>query len=78
MNEYNTEIEKYAEIRYFSFDDEQNNTSFNMVYYRKEPSFYSDVVRYLLLYNYGGIWFDLDCFFLRNFVPIFKHFENEI
>ena len=41
-------------------------------------SFYSDVVRYILLYNYGGIWFDLDCFFLRNFDSIFHNFENEI
>ena len=41
-------------------------------------SFYSDVVRYLLLYNYGGIWFDLDCFFLRNFDPLFYNFKNEI
>lgn len=32
----------------------------------------------LLLYNYGGIWFDLDCFILRNFNPIFSKFENEI
>ena len=48
-------------------------------YFRKAVSYYSDVVRYLLLYNYGGCWFDLDCFILRSFDPIFKNFyENEI
>jgi len=79
-NHYNTEIEKYAEIRYFSLPDEINNTNFITTHfcYNASLSFYSDVVRYLLLYNYGGVWFDLDCFFLRNFNPIFYHFENEI
>jgi len=80
-NEYNIEISKYAEIKYFSFSDEKCNTVFladNNFYYNTTLSFYSDVVRYLLLYNYGGIWFDLDCFILRNFDPIFLNFENEI
>ena len=31
-----------------------------------------------MLYHYGGVWFDLDCFILRNFDPIFLNFENEI
>ena len=79
-NNINTEIEKYAEIRNFSLSDEINNTLFikNDFYYNKSLSFYSDVVRYLLLYNYGGIWFDLDCFFMRSFDPIFYNFENEV
>jgi hypothetical protein len=79
-NEYNVEIEKYAEIKYFSFNHEINNTNFmpNNFYYNSSLSFYSDVVRYLLLYNYGGVWFDLDCLILRNFDPIFFNFENEI
>jgi hypothetical protein len=79
-NKYNTEIEKYAQIRYFSLISEKTNTDFikNNFYYNKSLSFYSDVVRYLLLYNYGGVWFDLDCFILRNFDPIFSNFENEI
>ena len=37
-----------------------------------------NLVRYLLLYNYGGCWFDLDIFFLRCFDPIFFNFENEV
>jgi len=79
-NEYNIEIEKYAEIRLFSLSEEKHNTNFikNNFYYNESLSFYSDVVRYLLLYNYGGVWFDLDCFILRNFEPLFYNFEKEI
>jgi mannosyltransferase OCH1-like enzyme len=79
-NKYNVQIEKYAEIKNFSLSNEILDTKFitSEFYYKKELSFYSDVVRYLLLYNYGGIWFDLDCFFLRSFSPIFNNFENEI
>lgn len=80
-NKYNNEIEKYAEIRYFSENDEKINTIFIVKYYdceNRNPSYYSDYVRYLLLYNYGGIWFDLDCFILRSFDPLFNNYGNEI
>jgi hypothetical protein len=81
-NNYNAEIKKYAEIRFFSFIDEKNNTFFlnNYNYNMKENAitYYSDFVRSLLLYNYGGVWFDLDCFILRNFDPIFYNFGDEI
>jgi hypothetical protein len=79
-NQYNKDIEKYAEVRYFSLREEIDNAGFinGDFYYKKELSFYSDVVRYLLLYNYGGVWFDLDCFFLRSFDPIFTLYGNEI
>jgi len=82
-NEYNIEIEKYAEIRYFSMENEKYNTGFlknNDFYYNKSKglSYYADIVRCLLLYNYGGVWFDLDIFFLRSFDPLFYNYENEI
>jgi hypothetical protein len=87
-NHYNTEIEKYAEIRYFSSSDERKKTNFIKEYNHNfspeidmeydDITFYSDFVRALLLYNYGGVWFDLDCFILRSFDPLFYHFENEI
>jgi len=79
-NQYNIEIAKYAEIRQFSFMGEIMNARFikTKFYFNRELSFYSDVVRYLLLHNYGGAWFDLDCFILRSFDPIFSNFENEI
>lgn len=80
-NKYNNEIEKYAEIRYFSENDEKINTNFlekNYECKNKILSNYSDFVRCLLLYNYGGIWFDLDCFILRSFDPLFNNYGNEI
>jgi hypothetical protein len=79
-NQYNYEIEKYAEIKDFSFQLEKKNTTFvpESFYYNMSLSYYSDVVRYLLLYNYGGVWFDLDCFILRTFDPLFCNFGKEI
>ena len=79
-NDINKEISKYCEIKQFSFETEKNNANFIQkdFYYCKILSFYSDVVRYLILYNYGGCWFDLDCFFLKNFDPIFKNYEKEV
>jgi hypothetical protein len=79
-NQYNIEIAKYAEIRQFSFMGEIMNARFikPKFYFKRDLSFYSDVVRYLLLHNYGGAWFDLDCFILRSFDPIFCNFGNDI
>ena len=78
-NKYNKEIAKYAEIRYFSLKDEAKDT-FLETY---DPGFsgawyYADYVRSLLLYKYGGCWFDLDCFFLRSFDPLFHNYGKEI
>ena len=79
-NDINKEISKYCEIKQFSFQTEKEKSEFikKGFYYNKIISLYSDVVRYLLLYNYGGCWFDLDCFFLRSFDPLFCNFGNEI
>jgi hypothetical protein len=78
-NAYNTHIAKYADIRPFSVEDELRNSNLNITYDKERPlSYFSDVVRYLLLYNHGGIWFDLDILFLRTFDPIFNSFGEEI
>lgn len=79
-NSYNTEIQKYATMRTFSFHDEkvQANILSDPLYYNRQITFYSDLVRSLLLYNYGGVWMDLDCFVLRSFEPLLRHFGNEI
>ena len=52
INEYYNKIKEYAEIRYFSFSDEKENTGFiaDNFYYNKLLSYYSDVVRYLLFF----------------------------
>ena len=79
-NEYNEQISNYAEVRTFSLGDEKTNTGFLETYECNFNAiiYYSDFARCLLLYNYGGVWFDLDCFFLRSFDPLFSNFENEI
>jgi len=79
-NHFNTLIENYAEIRFFSLDSEKNNSIFLEKYnYRfLSIAYYADFIRNLLLYNYGGVWFDLDCFFLRSFDPLFYYFKDEI
>jgi hypothetical protein len=77
LNDYNREIERYAEIKPLLFADETVNFNINTSIFLNTP-LYSDCIRSFLLYNYGGIWFDLDCFFLRSFDPIFKNFEKEI
>jgi hypothetical protein len=76
-NQFNEEIHKYAEIRHFYLDDEIVDTFLHNVrlqYDKHRVSFYSDIVRYVLLYKYGGCWFDLDCFFLRSFEPLFFYY----
>ena len=80
-NNYNKEIYKYAEIKEFKLIDEIINTNFMNNYKiisKTILSYYSDLVRYILLYNYGGVWFDLDVLFLRSFDPLFNEYKNNI
>lgn len=81
-NELVAEAKKYVSvIRVFNLDDEKIGTpmekhDFSTV--NKNPSFFSDVVRYTLLYKYGGCWFDLDVFFFRSLDPLFVAYEDEV
>jgi hypothetical protein len=79
-NKFYFEILKFAEIQEFNLQNEINNTFLfeKSFYYNYNLSFYSNTVRYLLLYKYGGIWFDLDIFFLRNFEPLIEIFGSFI
>jgi hypothetical protein len=83
-NEFNKKIEEYAEIKYFILENEVKNTFLENYQFRyaKRPVYretkLSNYVRSILLYKYGGCWFDLDCFFLRSFEPIFSNYENEV
>lgn len=79
-NGFDEEIEKYCEIREFNFFEEKKKSEILDCdfYYKPTLSFFSDPVRYLLLYNYGGCYFDLDCFFLRSFDPLFSNFQDDI
>jgi hypothetical protein len=78
-NKYLFEIQNYAEIKFFFQEFEKSKIGlddYNPFFIYKP--YYSDFVRSLLLYNYGGCWFDLDCFFLRSFDPLFYHYDKEI
>lgn len=79
-NTINDEISKYAEIKYFSLNKEIKDTFLNDItlQYRSELTFYSDMIRNILLYKYGGCWFDLDCLCLRSFDPIFANYKDSI
>ena len=78
-NSYFEEIKKYAEIKCFSLQNEKKETFLeNYNYNFGDIIYYSDFIRTLLLYNYGGCYFDLDILFLRNFEPLFYNYENEI
>tara|TARA_B100000123_G_scaffold90259_1_gene65553 strand:- start:14938 stop:15771 length:834 start_codon:yes stop_codon:yes gene_type:complete len=79
-NDINKEISKYCEIKQFSLQTEKEKSEILVDYNYKFGgiTFYSDFARVLLLYNYGGCWFDLDCFILRSFDPIFKNYKKEV
>jgi hypothetical protein len=79
-NNINKEISKYCEIKNFSIDNEVKNTFLEdeTIKYVGGLTEKANFYRMVLLYNYGGCWFDLDCLFLRNFDPLFKNYENEI
>lgn len=79
-SDVDSEVRKYCEVREFSLRSEVEKTGLvsEGFYYNRALSFYSDVVRYMILYNYGGCWFDLDCFFLRSFDPLFSSHGESI
>lgn len=73
------EIERFATIKQFDFKKEINGTL--MADFRPKHDgipFYADLVRLILLYNYGGCWFDLDIFFLKNVDPVFAEYADQI
>lgn len=40
------------------------------VRYEHDVAYASDIIRFVILYLYGGVWFDMDVLFLRNFDSI--------
>ena len=72
------EFHTYAKVKEFDYVRETQGTLLEGHIYRHVPSFFSDVVRYLLLYKYGGCWFDLDVFFLRSMEPIFATYAEDV
>ena len=85
-NNINDEIKKYAIINTYDFSKEKKDTFLENKNIKKNLhsnikngiTYYSDFTRMLLLYKYGGCWFDLDVLFLRDFSPLFSKFSDEI
>lgn len=77
-NEYNEAIKPYATLRDFSLAHETPAFFEKSAPPRSAITFYSDFVRTVLLYTQGGIWFDLDCLFLRSLEPLLRQFGTEI
>ena len=88
QNEYAEQIQQYAEIRQFDMAEQTKGTfleDFAFDYPEKsgkkggsKAKRHSDYVRLVLLYNYGGCWFDLDCFCLRSWDPLFSAFPDQL
>lgn len=79
-NFFFSEVSRYCEIRKFNLRKEIEKTFLRKVPLRfnKQLAFYSDVVRKILLYKYGGCWFDLDVLFLKDFSKLFQKFKDSI
>ena len=86
-NTINDKIREFAEIKEINIDTEKQGTFLSDKNIKKNlklniatsgKPFYSDFVRLVLLYKYGGCYFDLDVVFLRSFEPLFNKFENDI
>jgi len=81
-NDYNIKIKEFCEIKTFNLENEIKDTFLEnkeIIYIggssgglSEKANFY----RLVILYNYGGCWFDLDIFFLQCFEPIFNKFKN--
>ena len=80
-NDINNKLNKYCEVKEFILKNETSNTflaNIDVNYDFNQLTHYSDYIRMILLYKYGGCWFDLDMLFLRSLDPIFVNYENDI
>jgi hypothetical protein len=83
-NEYCKKIKKFAEI--IKFDINQltlgtpfHNTEWNFVFGNSgRLTEHSNLYRLLILYVYGGVWFDLDVLFLKSFSPLLVEYEFDV
>lgn len=81
QNEWYDKISGICEIKKFSLSDEIFGTFFAEYQIRSSSRLYSyisDIIRYVLLYNYGGVWFDLDIIFLKNIDGLLSTFKDDI
>jgi hypothetical protein len=80
-NEWYYKILQICDIKIFNFRYEIENTFFQkkqIVSKNNQYSYISDIIRYVLLYKYGGVWFDLDIFFLKNIDKLLYNFKDDV
>jgi hypothetical protein len=79
-NDWSTKVSEWCVIREFDLEEQKRGTPVEGQELTFNPalSFYSDVVRYLLLCRYGGVWFDLDVFWLRCLDPVLSAFSHDV
>jgi hypothetical protein len=80
-NEYYTKIKKFADVKKWDINQFKSDFKMNIFtsYVNKhDQSFYSDLVRYCILYCYGGFYFDLDVLFLKNCSPLLSNFSDNV
>lgn len=82
-NKYYMKINEIVDIKKFDMDELLKDTQFHKTQwnYHHDKNVItekSNLVRLLLLYVYGGVWFDLDVLFLKNFSPLLSEYENEV
>ena len=81
QNEWFERIAEICEIKLFNYEEEIKETFFEIYKPKFSSPAYSyrtDLIRYILLYKYAGVWFDLDIIFLRDCSPLFRNFSEEI
>jgi len=81
VNKFFKSINEFATIKEFNQKEEIKGTIFEReidFINQDKLTHQANLIRSILLYNYGGCWFDLDVFFLRSFEPLFYKFKDEI
>jgi len=73
-------LKNYCEIKHIDHLSERIGTPLEGHILEKESmstsAFYSDYIRLILLYKYGGMWFDLDIIFFKKFDYLFNTYDT--
>jgi len=73
---------EYIDIREFNLENEikdnyLSNYNYNSIL-NDDVVYQSDLIRQIILFKYGGVYFDLDMIFLRKLDPLYLSFSNEL
>jgi len=78
------EARRYATIKKFDFDEMLKHSPLPIddpsvkEQISWDPCYVADLARFALLWRYGGMWFDIDVLFLRDFDPLFATFHDQV